>query len=244
MKKKIGYGSISLLLSIVCICLSINFNKSGICYGDKLVEFAGLKAWSNGTTGTHYTIFYLLPFFILSIYLGYKFSESFGAKIGRGLSIFFVSLIVISLPFMAISITSYENNVNIKQNSSQEYYLFSLKNEYIGNASADNQLAQAIGVPTLGNYTLELETTTRPYILIINFSNINLDAKELNTRMKNYSTILLALISNADEIHWSVNNVKSGIVTASDVDSEYGNIKDYGNSVESLYSLLVSIGYY
>lgn len=102
MKNKIGLGSLALVLSIVCIFLSITFKESGVSYGDKLFEIIGFKAWSNGTTGTHYTIFYLLPFYILSMYLGYKFNENFGAKIGRRISIFFALLIVIMLPFIAI----------------------------------------------------------------------------------------------------------------------------------------------
>lgn len=31
-----------------------NAPKTGYCYGDRIFEFLGLPAWSEGTTGTHY----------------------------------------------------------------------------------------------------------------------------------------------------------------------------------------------
>ena len=138
MKKKFGFGSIALLLSVLCIFLSVTFSKTGICYGDELLNMLGIKAWSNGTSGVHYTIFYMIPFWVLSIFLGHRFCYDFGAKIGRGLSSFFVFLVVISIPFSALSITSYEsdtvvqlsdNFVNCDANNF-EMNLYSDKKEY------------------------------------------------------------------------------------------------------------------
>ena len=60
--------------------------------------------------------------------------------------------------------------------------------------------------------------------------------------MNMYSKILLALINNADEIHWKINDVEKGIVTVSNIDID--NIKNYGESSEKLHSLLINIGYY
>ena len=66
--------------------------------------------------------------------------------------------------------------------------------------------------------------------------------------MNMYSIILLALIENADEIHYNdrfcdcIDNIVK--IKTSDLEKEYGNIKDYGKSVETLHSLLINIGYY
>ena len=57
-KNKIGIGSLSLLLFIVGCLFSFTFND--ICIGDNILTYVGLKAWSNGNSGNHYTIFYSL----------------------------------------------------------------------------------------------------------------------------------------------------------------------------------------
>jgi hypothetical protein len=48
-------------------------------------------------------------------------------------------------------------------------YLFSLKNEYIGNAPGSDKIMQALEMPKLGEYTLELDTAdATPNILTVN----------------------------------------------------------------------------
>ena len=63
--KKIGIGSISLLLCIMGIIFSFNFGNR-VCYGDVILKYMGLNPWSNGDNGTHYTLLYSLIFFIVS----------------------------------------------------------------------------------------------------------------------------------------------------------------------------------
>ena len=125
--------------------------------------------------------------------------------------------------------------------------LFNLKNEYIGNASADASILQALEVSKLGKYEIALTTDSKPYALIVNFNEISVPVDELNSQMKMYSFALLALIENADEICWNINTdtvTDNKIVTVEDANDEYNNIKDYGVSADDLHSLLVSIGYY
>ena len=91
--KKIGLGSISLLLFIFGILFSIIF-------GDSIVKFIGLNPWSNGDTSLHYTIFYSLIFYVLALILGYKLKNDFGAKLGRTLSLITIILFLLSLFFV------------------------------------------------------------------------------------------------------------------------------------------------
>ncbi|WP_342543565.1 hypothetical protein MHH33_08570 [Paenisporosarcina sp. FSL H8-0542] len=92
--KKIGLGSISLLLFIIGILFSISFGNRE-SYGDGLLRFLGLNPWSNGDNGLHYTIFYSLIFYIPALILGYKFKNDFGAKLGKNLSLSLIILILI-----------------------------------------------------------------------------------------------------------------------------------------------------
>ncbi|MDU4934790.1 MAG: hypothetical protein E6X43_05620, partial [Peptostreptococcaceae bacterium] len=66
---------------------------------DNILTYLGLKAWSNGNNGIHYTIFYSLLFFVPSLIIGYKFKDDFGSKIGKILSTIIVTMIIIVLLF-------------------------------------------------------------------------------------------------------------------------------------------------
>ena len=99
--RKIGIGSISLLLFVVGFLFSFTL-KNSICVGDNILSNIGLKPWSNGSQGTHYTIFYSLLFFIPALIIGYKFKENFGAKLGKTLSTIMIIIIVFSIFFTVI----------------------------------------------------------------------------------------------------------------------------------------------
>lgn len=95
--KKIGVGSIALLLCIMGILFSFNLGK-GVCYGDIILKHIGLSPWSNGDNGTHYTVLYSLIFFIPSYILGVKFKNDFGAKVGKIISLIMITIILIIFP--------------------------------------------------------------------------------------------------------------------------------------------------
>ena len=64
--KKIGIGSLSLLLVIIAFVWA--FNIFGVCVGDHILATLNIPTWSNmaNATGTHYTIFYSFIFAISS----------------------------------------------------------------------------------------------------------------------------------------------------------------------------------
>ncbi|RLL39987.1 hypothetical protein D8M04_19580 [Oceanobacillus piezotolerans] len=90
--KKIGLGSISVLLFIFGILFSV--------FGDSVLRFLGLNPWSNGDTGLHYTIYYSLIFYIPALILGYKFKNHLGAKLGKTLSLIMTILLIVTLFFL------------------------------------------------------------------------------------------------------------------------------------------------
>jgi len=96
-KKKFGIGTASLLFSFFGFVWCISYN--GFCLGDTLLNYIGLKAWSNGNRGNHLAIIYSLIFFIPALVLSIKYKEHFGTKAGKivslciipiGIALFFV----------------------------------------------------------------------------------------------------------------------------------------------------------
>ncbi|ASR46482.1 hypothetical protein B4V02_07220 [Paenibacillus kribbensis] len=97
-EKKIGWGSLSLLLSILGMAVSFKFGN--YIFGDQLLSFLGLPAWSNAdNTGFHYTFLLSIIFFAPSLIIGYKNPDEFGALIGKWISSIYLFLIIISLLF-------------------------------------------------------------------------------------------------------------------------------------------------
>ncbi|MFU7515475.1 hypothetical protein [Clostridium sp. HCS.1] len=101
--KKVWLGYLSLLMAIMGILFAFSFGNK-VCYGDVILTKIGLKPWSNGNSGTHYTAFYSLIFFIPSFIFGYKSKDNFISKIGKIISLIIIILILLVFPvFGAIS---------------------------------------------------------------------------------------------------------------------------------------------
>ena len=98
--KKIGIGSISLLLVIIAFFWA--FEIYGFCLGDSVLATLGIPTWSNGAgaSGTHYTVFYTFIFLIPALILSIKYKENKFALAGKVLSIFFMSELLIGFLFM------------------------------------------------------------------------------------------------------------------------------------------------
>ncbi len=93
LKHKIGWGSFSVVLLILGLGFSISFSN-GMCIGDYVLRAFGLRAWSEGNTGVHYTLFYSMIFLLPAWYLGDKYREDYGAETGRSMSVIFTVLII------------------------------------------------------------------------------------------------------------------------------------------------------
>lgn len=82
--KKLGVGSFALLLSIVAIIWCCNIHGlDNFCLGDTVLGLLRLPSWSNGTEGTHYTVFYGLVFLIPAFILGAKHKQDLFAGAGK-----------------------------------------------------------------------------------------------------------------------------------------------------------------
>ena len=93
-KKKIGIGSISLLLVILAFFWA--FSIKGFCLGDNILAFLRLPFWSNGTSGTHYSFIFLIPSLIISL----KYKNDLFSKVGKWLSIIFIAILLLGFVFM------------------------------------------------------------------------------------------------------------------------------------------------
>ena len=122
----------------------------------------------------------------------------------------------------------------------------------MGDIPADGKLLTALGVPELGNYSLELVTSRRPYVLTVNFQHAPEDPDALDAEMSARAAVLLALIENLDEVRWSYpKEDESGeqvLITvyfdaaAARLASLDQPVKTYGSSPQALEELLSAWG--
>ena len=105
MVRRIGLGTISLLLIIVGILWDVSFG--GFCLGDNVPGYLGLKAWSNGIDGalthhTHLTVYYSLIFFVSAFIIAIKNKNDFGARVGKMVSLIMGAVLALSVFGLAV----------------------------------------------------------------------------------------------------------------------------------------------
>lgn len=64
--KKIVLRVISIVLMIFSVIFGVTWGKNGYCLGDVFLTGLGLKPWSNGTQGTHYTALFSLTMLLFA----------------------------------------------------------------------------------------------------------------------------------------------------------------------------------
>lgn len=91
MKVNIGKGTLSFVFCLAGIIFSCSFNHFTL--GDVVLNFFGLKTWSNGSHGFHLTLYYSCVFFIISYYFGRTYNTHLLANIGKVTSVFWLVII-------------------------------------------------------------------------------------------------------------------------------------------------------
>ncbi len=81
--------------------------------------------------------------------------------------------------------------------------IYEAKNPYIGDAPADGRLLGAVGVPLLGDYTTELQTTKEPYAMIVHFKETPADEEDFQRKMLEKAALFLGLTENAGIFEWT-----------------------------------------
>lgn len=129
--------------------------------------------------------------------------------------------------------------------------LFNAKNKYVGNISADLNLASILKIENdLGGHQNQLQTATVPYGWTLAFENSTLNAITFDSKMKNYACVLMALIDNIGEVHWSYDvgtgedsePHANGITQDQCSDYVGGSIKSFSDSPEKVQQLLDILG--
>ena len=144
--------------------------------------------------------------------------------------------------------------------------LYAARNPFIGDISADQRLANILGIgETIGSYTNKLCTEESegfeyPYSWELIFDRPWTDGydKIYNQKMRSYAYALLALIENCGEIKWTYRDADGAShtqsVTLSDWSAEYPNdninpgirleLKDYAAYDYRVQSLLTMLDIY
>lgn len=103
MIKKLGIGTLSPLLVLLAVLWSCNIPYlTDKCFGDMILNTFRLPAWSNGSSGIHYTVYYSLLLLFPAFVLGVKRKADLFASVGKWLSGFMIVYLFVSLFFMII----------------------------------------------------------------------------------------------------------------------------------------------
>ena len=162
-----------------------------------------------------------------------------------------LALVLVAAACVTIAAVIYTQKNTSQTPTSEIEEVYNLRHDYLGDASANIHLLNALKLPDIAPFTIEIESSSRPYILHINFSSDlshDYDRANYERDMETNAIILLALIKNVDEIHYS--NINSTNETTENDDiirkrSDYveplGNLKQYGESLDSFRQLIAKM---
>ncbi|WP_183279917.1 hypothetical protein [Clostridium fungisolvens] len=97
-RKRAGIGTCSPIMLVLALILSFSFGNN-IVLGDLILDSFGLKAWSRGRVGVHYTLFYALAMVVIAYFIGDKYEEHLWAKAGKNSAIFVLALLTLIIIF-------------------------------------------------------------------------------------------------------------------------------------------------
>ena len=142
-------------------------------------------------------------------------------------------------------VIAYENG-NISRMVAKAY---KTKTAYVGDISADNRVAKALGIETkIGDYTNELQTTSEPYGWTLRLKDsVHLaEEKSVKERLTAYSYVMLYLIDNLGSVSWEYktdNGTETLTITEKDASAFVGkDIKSCSDDITELQNLMSSLG--
>lgn len=140
----------------------------------------------------------------------------------------------------------WENQVTISNLAS---LLFDAKNPYVGDMTANQRVADALGISGLfGPYTNELRTSAQPYGWDLNLqrSFTAEEAEQVRKWMERYACAMLATIGNLGYVTWNYSvdgTEQSCTVTAEDATAHVRkDIKQCAETLSGLTKLLEALG--
>ena len=159
----------------------------------------------------------------------------------------FILLTVILFAAFAITVGVYLSNKSVDQDGNKtetnvakifdDYYNARVQN--VGNNSKVINLINVLGAGDLGEYTIALQTKTKPYGLSILYSKLKngVEAKLKTLGRIDYAFYALALIDNLSTVNikYKTFNYELTLDEANKIIG--GNIKDYGKSADKLKEL-------
>lgn len=149
-------------------------------------------------------------------------------------------LMFICIGINLVGCTSKKENPNVSVQDNVES-IYAAKNPYIGDISADSKLLGLLinYFEISEEYTMELVTDEKPYVLIVHF---NSEPDEF--KMWDVSACFLALTDNCSEVRWDYEKNEELLTFYISIDDVNANlnikdIKDYSQSEEE-FNLLLS----
>lgn len=94
-KKRFGYGSLSLVLLFSGFLINWNFGN-GLIVSHSLFHIIGLDIYSNGIEAFHYTFLASIPFWLAAVLVSKRYANDFGAVVSNKIGEFMLAISVIA----------------------------------------------------------------------------------------------------------------------------------------------------
>lgn len=103
-KKRLGYGSFSLVLLLSGFLINWNFGND-VIVSHTLFKIMGLDLYSNGTDGFHYTFLAPIPFWLAAVLVSKRYVNDFGAAVSNKIGEFMLAIsVVVTIIFLILPI--------------------------------------------------------------------------------------------------------------------------------------------
>ncbi|MEV5026749.1 hypothetical protein [Paenibacillus sp. LPE1-1-1.1] len=93
-RKRIGYGSLSLFLLLSGFLINWNFGND-LIVSHSLFKIVGLDIYSNGTDGFHYPFLASISFWLAAVLVSKRYVNDFGAVVSNRIGEFMLAISVI-----------------------------------------------------------------------------------------------------------------------------------------------------
>lgn len=116
--------------------------------------------------------------------------------------------------------------------------LYDARTSHIGDNSAVGQVLLKTNVGAYGDYTYELKTDERPYVITVHFKQLSRPFAKID--FDRTAVLILALVENADEVEFHYGEERYALTVKGASSIAGRNVKELGASKDALKEFLAN----